>query len=228
MNPKYNKSYIIKPTPFDPISMRDGLLPLPIRCLIIGTSGCGKTTLLYNLITEPWGIPFENFYVFSKSLEQKVYKGLRKAYEKLTDKIGKEIAHFYSSCDELIGLDECQPNSLIVFDDCVNEQQQQIIKDYYVRGRHKNISCIYLTQSYTKVDKQLIRNNVNFLCIFKQSNAYIKTIYDEYVGSDFTFERFKEICGECWKDTFGFLTIDATLKKESGRYGKNFQLEITK
>jgi hypothetical protein len=65
--------------------------------------------------------------------------------------------------------------------------------DYFVRGRHKHISCSYLTKSYTEVDKQLIRN-INFLCIFRQGPKYTKDIYDEYVGSDFTFERFKEIC----------------------------------
>ena len=30
------------------------ILPLPLRCLIVGTSGCGETTLLYNLILKKW------------------------------------------------------------------------------------------------------------------------------------------------------------------------------
>ena len=199
-----------------------GVLPLPLRCMIVGTSGCGKTILLYNLILQPWGIPFHYLYIFSKSLDQAVYQELNKLYEKLTNKEGKEIAYFFSNCEELIQLDDCEPNSLIVFDDCVNIQQQQIIKDYFVRGRHKNISCVYLTQSYTKVDRQLIRNNINFLCIFRQSPKYTKDIYDEYVGSDFSFERFKEICNSCWNEDYGFLTIDTMKKLNNGRYRKKF------
>jgi hypothetical protein len=115
---------------------------------------------------------------------------------------------FFNKCEELILVDDCEPKSLVAFDDGVNIQQQQMIRDYFVRGRHKNICCVYLTQSYTKVDKQLIRNNINFLCIVRHGPKYTKDIYDEYVGSDFTFERFKEICNLCWNEDYGFLTID--------------------
>jgi hypothetical protein len=48
-------------------------------------------------------------------------------------------------------------------------------------------------QCYTKVVSQLIGNNINFLCIFKQSLKHIKNIFDEYdFGSDFTFKKFKK------------------------------------
>jgi ABC-type lipoprotein export system ATPase subunit len=40
--------------------------PSPLRCLIVGTSGCGKTTLLYNLIIKNWGIPFQYSYIYFK------------------------------------------------------------------------------------------------------------------------------------------------------------------
>jgi len=59
------------------------------------------------------------------------------------------------------------------------------------------------------------------LCIFRQGPKYIKDIYDEYVGSDFTFEIFQEICNLCWKEDYGFLTIDTTKKLNDGRYRIN-------
>jgi type IV secretory pathway VirB4 component len=160
-----NKNYKINIIPTKE-KVNKGFLPLPVKCLIVGTSGCGKSTLLYNLMLQRWGISFHYLYIFSKSMEQCVYQDLKKLYAQLSKKKGEEIAYFFNSCEELISLDDCEPNSLVVFDDCVNIQQQHIIKDYFVRGRHKNISCVYLTQSYTKVDRQLIRNNINFLCIF--------------------------------------------------------------
>ena len=118
-------------------------LPLPFRCLIVGTSGCGKTTLLYNLITKEWGIPFHSLCIFSKSMERDAYKELKKAYNKLADKEDAEIAHFCSNCEDLVSVDECEPNSLDVFDDCVNIKQQHFIKNYVVRGRYKNFSCVF-------------------------------------------------------------------------------------
>jgi ABC-type lipoprotein export system ATPase subunit len=54
------------------------IFPLPFMCLIVGTSGCGKTTLLYNLITEEWGIYFHSVYIFSKLIEQDAYKELKR------------------------------------------------------------------------------------------------------------------------------------------------------
>ena len=146
----------------------------------------------------------------SKSLEQDVYKELKTVYDELWGEEHTEIAYFFNSCEQLISVDEREPNSLVIFDDCINIQQQQSIKDYFVRERHKNIYCVYLTHSHTKVDRQLIRNKINFLCLFERSSKYTKYIYDEFVGSDFTFERFKEIFNSCWSQDYGFLTIDTT------------------
>jgi ABC-type glutathione transport system ATPase component len=44
------------------------LLPRSIRGLIVGKSGCGKTTLLLNLLLRPGWLDFDNLQVFGKSL----------------------------------------------------------------------------------------------------------------------------------------------------------------
>ena len=54
--------YKIDPTPSN--KMIKGFFHLPLRCLIVGTSGCGKTTSLYNLIIKEWGKPFLHLYIF--------------------------------------------------------------------------------------------------------------------------------------------------------------------
>ena len=178
------------------------------------------------MIAKEWGISFHSLYIFSKSIEQEVYKDLKKVYDKLSVEEGEEIAHFYNNCEDIIPVDECEPNSLIIFDDSINMRQQYIIKEYFVRGRHRKISCVYLSQSYTKVDKQPNRGNINFLCLFKQDHKYLKDLYDEYVGSDFTFDEFKSICRSCWSENYGFLSIDITKNLNKGRYRKMFDLEI--
>jgi hypothetical protein len=62
--------------------------------LIIGTSVCGKSALLYNLITKEWGIPYYYLYIFSKFLDQDIYVILKKDYEKISAKEDTEIAFF--------------------------------------------------------------------------------------------------------------------------------------
>lgn len=222
--PRENK-YNITPIPFEGPDRSKGMFPLPIRCLIVGSSGSGKTTLLWNLITKDW-IPFKNLYIFTKSIEQKSYQTLQTVYRTIESKEGMKIAHFYSNCEDIISVDECEPNSLIIFDDCILEKQDQI-KSYFTRGRHKNISCIYLSQCYSLVDLKVIRNNLNFLCIFKQNRHYTRKIYDDFVGSDMSYPQFLLIADDCWKEHFSFLTIDLTLKISEGKYKRRFDEAYT-
>ena len=95
---------------------------------------------------------FFHLYIFTKPLEQNAHQNLKKAYEELSVKEDTEIAHFLNNCEDLIPVNECETNSLVALDDCVNEQQKHIIKYYFSRGHYKNITCVYLTQSEMKVD----------------------------------------------------------------------------
>ena len=44
------------------------LLPKSVRGLIVGKSGCGKTTLLLNLLFRPEWLDYNNLCIFGKSL----------------------------------------------------------------------------------------------------------------------------------------------------------------
>ena len=57
------------------------LLPRSIRGLIVGKSGCGKTTLLLNLLLRPGWLDYDNLCVFGRSLFQPEYRILKKAFE---------------------------------------------------------------------------------------------------------------------------------------------------
>ena len=64
------------------------LLPRSIQGIIVGKSGCGKTTLLLNLLLRPGWLDYNNLQVFGKSLFQPEYKILRSAFER---KLPKEV-----------------------------------------------------------------------------------------------------------------------------------------
>ena len=57
------------------------LLPKSIKGIIVGKSGCGKTTLLLNLLFRPGWLDYNNLCFFGKSLFQPEYKILKTAFE---------------------------------------------------------------------------------------------------------------------------------------------------
>ena len=56
--------------------------------MIIGKSGCGKTTLLIILLQRPGWLDYNNIHIFGKSLFQPEYHILNKAFE---EKLPKEV-----------------------------------------------------------------------------------------------------------------------------------------
>jgi DNA polymerase III delta prime subunit len=197
------------------------LLPNSIRALICGPSGVGKTNLVYCLLTEENGVRFENVYVYSKSLFQPKYVQLEKIMKALP-----EIGYFtFSNTNEVVAPDDVKNNSVFIFDDVICDEQQKM-KEYYSMGRHKGIDCFYLCQTYTKVPKHLIRDNANFIILFKQDELNLRHVFDDHVSPDITFDEFKKLCSLCWKKKYDFVTIDKESALNEGRYRCGFDVFI--
>ncbi len=78
------------------------LLPKSLRGLIVGKSGCGKTTLLLNLLLRPGWLDYNNLSVFGKSLFQPEYRILKHAFEA---KLSKEATiELFQLRDEIMRL----------------------------------------------------------------------------------------------------------------------------
>lgn len=193
------------------------LLPNSIRALIVGPSNCGKTNVMISLIESPNGLSFKNIYIYSKSLYQPKYRYLRKLIEPI-----KGINIFtFSENEKVLGPNEAEPHSIIIFDDVICGKQDTI-RDYFCMGRHKYIDCFYLCQTYTKIPKHLIRDNANMIIIFKQDEMNLRHIYNDHIIGDIPFKEFLDICIECWKDKYGFIVVCKDDPVNKGRYRKGF------
>lgn len=192
------------------------------RGLIVGRSGCGKTNVMLSLMTHPNGLRFENVYIYSKTLDQPKYQYLKKVLNPL-----KEIGYYeFADGVEILPPSQTKPNSVAIFDDVVCENQSPM-RDYYCFGRHKNIDCFYLCQTYSSIPKQLIRDNANLIILFKQDSTNLKHIHNDHVNVDMSLERFHQLCSYCWNSSYGFLVIDKESELHSGRYRKGFDCYIT-
>lgn len=195
------------------------LLPNNIRGLLIAPSGGGKTNLLLSLITDKNGIEFENIYLYCKTMEQPKYKYLNEVLRPIKD-IG---FYTFTSSDDVIETSKYKKNSLIVFDDVQQDSEltKNVVRGLFSTGRHRNLDLLYLAQSYTRLPKN-IRNNSNFIAIFKINEVDMKYIFSEFsVGSDMSFTEFRNFCFEAWRKPFGFACISLEHDRDSGRYRKN-------
>jgi len=223
------------------------LLPQSLRGLIVGKSGCGKRTLLLNLLLQPGWLDYSKVSVFGKSLFQPEYRILKKGFEEhlpkrvimnlfenqneiqreqispsvLIDALAHELAknrkthskepiecYLYESSDDVLNPKELSPEqkNLTIFDDLLIQKQNKC-ETYYVRGRHSNCDCLYLSQNYFKLPCQTIRENANFFCLFPQDQKNIDHIFNDHVSQDVTKEQFKKLCKHAWSKPHNFVVI---------------------
>ena len=194
------------------------LLPDTIRAVFCGPSNCGKTNSLLALITHPNGLRFQNVYLYSKSLNQPKYKFLKDLLEPID---GVQFFPF-NEHESVITPDDALPNSIMIFDDIACEKQDSV-RAFFCMGRHKEVDSFYLCQSYARIPKHLVRDNVNLLAIFRQDDMNLKHIYNDHVNTDMTLQKFKDLCSKCWNDSeYGFVVIDKDRTLNEGRYRKGF------
>ena len=125
---------------------------------------------------------------------------------------------FYESPDDVPDSKELSPEqkNLMIFDDLLLQKQNKC-EAYYVRGRHSNCDCLYLSQNYFKLPCQTIRETANFFCLFPQDQKDIGHIFNDHVSQDMTKEQFTKFCKHAWS-THNFVVIDLTSPKNYGKY----------
>lgn len=187
------------------------LLPNSVRALVVGPSGSGKTNAVLSLLFHPNGLRFQNVFVWSRSIEQPKYKMLREVIEPIED------VEFYGFQDREDMPDKPPPFSIFIFDDLAESNHRPVMQ-YFSYARHFDVDCLYLGQTYSRIPKQLIRDNANFIVLFKQDDRNLRHAYDDHVGSDVSWPDFQKMCRICWSEPHGFITID----KDGNNFRKGF------
>ena len=193
-------------------------IKLPFRSAILGSSGSGKTHTLCNIIYQ-FGKTFNHIYIYTKA-EETLYDFLT---EQLDDSL---LTIVYNDLDRLRQFkdDEYYGQSLIIFDDMVNEKDQRVIQELYIRGRKLNISLIYLSQSYYKIPK-IIRGQISYIFIIKIAGLKdLRLILSEYELTANKIQLSNMYKFVCKSGNFGhFFLIDLEAKQDD-TYRKNFDI----
>ena len=153
------------------------------RMLICGNSGCGKTNLLYHMLIKPM-LHYDKIYLYAKNLEQDEYQNLLEVMDDMSGKAGYDIMEV--SNDKIIPINDLgyeDNKKLVIFDDYVCEKNQNKIIVYFIQGRHKNCSVIYLSQSFYKTLRD-IRLNCSHYRVFDFPSSRERNMISSELGVD--------------------------------------------
>jgi len=218
----HSDSYTIK---------KKDIFNLPMRVISIGRSGCGKSSLLGNLLLKPefYRNDFkpENIFIFSGSLKgdnklQTMIQTLDIPESNLFDKWDEEGANLIY--DMLVDdFNEAQSNketpnqSIFILDDLSYTNQlkaskkNSILDKIYCNGRKFLISCITTSQKFSSINTQC-RENVSGAILFSCSNKQLDLIEQDYNYLS-NKKSFQDLLRKNTQNRHDFLVIDFSKDK---------------
>ena len=172
----------------------------PYRILIVGGSGSGKTNALLNLINdEPY---IDKIYLYAKDPYEAKYQYLINKREKVGldhfDDHKAFIEYSNDMQDVYKSIEDYNPRKkrkvLIIFDDMIadminNKKLNPIVTELFIRGRKRNISIVFITQSYFKVPKDVRLNSTHFFIMKIPNKRELHQITSNH-SSDIDFKDF--------------------------------------
>ena len=127
------------------------------RMLLVGPSGSGKSNLLMNFVLK--FLDYDKIYIYTKHMDQDCYRKLKRVLQHVESETGEQILTIDNASENIISPEDLDPHmqNLVVFDDLVlaDKSIQRKMTELFVRGRHANCSCFYLSQMYHKIPRDI-------------------------------------------------------------------------
>ena len=120
----------------------------------------------------------------------------------------------------------------IIFDDMIadmihNKKLDSIVTELFIRGRKLYISLVFITQSYSKVPKDVKLNTSHFFIAKIPNKRELQQIAINH-SSDISTKDFINIYRECTAKPYSFLVIDTTLASDNPLRFRKLFLEYNK
>ena len=184
------------------LGIMDPRLKHPFTCIIAGSSGCGKTQFVLNLV--------KNIESLIHPIPQKIIW----FYSEWQDEYNKVNAEFNESIPKLCDIDKDTPK-LMIIDDLMGKCDDILLQLFTKISHHRNLSVIYITQNLFNKSKEnrTINLNASYLVLFKSprdSSSIIHLSKQIYPGKN---KILQEAFHDATSKSYGYLLID--LKPET-------------
>ena len=102
-----------------------------------------------------------------------------------------------------------------------NKKLNAIVTELFIRGRKLNISIVFITQSYSKVVKDVRLNTTHFFISKIPNRRELQQIAMNH-SSDISTKDFENIYRKCTAEPYSFFVNDTTLASDNPlRFRKN-------
>ncbi len=192
-------------------------IEIPFRMCVVAPSGSGKTNFVINLISlfSKGKGTFTDITILTANKDEPLYNWL----ESMSDNI--KIMEGLSNNPNLDDYDK-KYNHLLIWDDLVLSKNLDEVIKYYIRARKKNVSLLFLSQSYSDIPKT-IRKNSTYLILFdlggsKREQDYIMREWSGELDRD----ELRAIYEDAVKEKLSPLIIKGGKVKKNEKYRKGF------
>jgi hypothetical protein len=185
--------------------------------LIVGRSGQGKTTCMYNLIADKrfYGGFFDDMYLCSSTADvDDILNGLKiKDTHKFTD-LKQAISALKLVQDaQKRDIAKNGPDKVkqlaIILDDCIGDikfMNSASFRDSFIAPRHVNNTTFLSTQHLRRVPK-IARMQAAMVIIFPCSLSEMDTVCEEYCPPGLHKLQFHKMLMDAWDEPFSFISI---------------------
>ena len=95
-----------------------------------------------------------------------------------------------------------------------NKKLNSIVTELFIRSRKLNISLAFITQSYSKIPKDVRLNTTHFFIIKIPNKRQLQQIAINH-SSDIDFKDFVKIYKKCIDKPYSFLVNETTLASDN-------------
>lgn len=173
----------------------------PVAMIVSASRNQGKSYLIKDIITNirNSGSGWDMYIVFSNTLENGFYQDFIPGKTKYGSYDPTVIRKLLTIQKEKLSENKRPPSVLVIFDDCVSNKMiyDEEINFLFTRGRHLNLSVIFITQSPTMVNS-VWRQNTTHLFVLRSKGKSLDHILDNFLQDlfqigDFTTENYSQL-----------------------------------
>jgi len=183
--------------------------------MYVGRSGCGKTTLMIDMLKKLPRKSFKIVIISPTATKQQLYEDNQDLFDDYYTVLDDTVIQSLLDQSEITKKRSKKKEVIAVFDDVGEDQyflkRKSKLTDTVVSARHIPIHLVFLVQKVKQV-APIFRLNTDEAFIFKPSNEDEKKIILNDFLDDVTKEEFAKLCEVAWKKPYDYLRI----KRESG------------